>query len=168
MPSAPASISWRTSSRMAWISAGLALRLPRPTTCSRTVAAPMNEATLGETPFFSRNARYSDSVVQVMSYLMSSCSPVSRFFMASFRGPIDEPSPKTSVVTPCRISLWERPSAMRDSVDQDSMLMKPGATARPRASITVRARAFPSGPTAVILSPTMPTSALRGAPPSPS
>jgi hypothetical protein len=78
------------------------------------------------------------------------------------------PSPKTSVVTPWRISLCDRPSAMSDSVDQDSMLMKPGATARPFASTTVRAPPLRPGPTAVILSPTIPTSALRGPPPSPS
>ena len=40
-----------------------------------------------------------------------------------------------SVVTPCRIVLWARPSVRSDSVDHESMLMKPGATARPVASI---------------------------------
>ena len=44
-----------------------------PTTCSRTVAAPMYEATLGETPFFSRKARYSASVVHATSKWMSPC-----------------------------------------------------------------------------------------------
>ena len=57
MPSAPASISCRTRARMASSSAGVGRGLSRPITCSRTVVAPMNEATLGDTPFFSRNAR---------------------------------------------------------------------------------------------------------------
>ena len=42
-----------------------------------------------------------------------------------------------SVVTPWRISLCERPSSISDSVDHESMLMKPGATASPFASMTV-------------------------------
>ncbi len=42
-----------------------------------------------------------------------------------------------SVVTPWRIVLWARPSVRRDSVDHESMLMKPGATARPVASMMV-------------------------------
>jgi hypothetical protein len=68
---------------MACICSGEGAPLRKPMTCSRTVAAPMNEATLGDTPFFSRKARYSASVVHVMSYLMSPCSSVSCFFMAS-------------------------------------------------------------------------------------
>ena len=59
----------------------------------------------------------------------------------SFTGPIDSPSPMISVVTPWRISLCEWPSAISDSVDHESMLMKPGATARPCASITAFASA---------------------------
>ncbi len=52
-------------------------------------------------------------------------------FISSLSGPIDVPSPITSSVTPCRISLCDRPSAISDSTDQLSMLMKPGATANP-------------------------------------
>ncbi len=48
------------------------------------------------------------------------------------------PSPKTSSVTPWRSSLWERPSWMSDSSEWLSMLTKPGATARPVASISSR------------------------------
>ena len=73
-----------------------------------------------------------------------------------------------SVVTPCRISPCERPSTSSDSVDHDSMLMKPGATARPLASMTVAAVAPPRSPTAAIRSPRMPTSAARPAAPVPS
>ena len=62
-----------------------------------------------------------------------------RFFMASLSGPIELPSPKISSVTPCRISPCDRPSASSESVDHDSMLMKPGATASPAASIVVLA-----------------------------
>ena len=41
---------------------------------------------------------------------------------------------------PWRISPCDRPSAISESVDQDSMLMKPGATARPVASTIVGGR----------------------------
>ena len=58
------------------------------------------------------------------------------------------------VVTPWRISPCERPSAISDSVDQQSMLMKPGATARPAASIDgAAASAFERSPTAAMRSP---------------
>ena len=98
----------------------------------RTVVAPTNEATLVETPRATRWSRYSPSVVQAMSNLMSPWRSIISFFIASLSGPIDQPSPNTSSVTPWRMSLCERPSASSDSVAQLSMLMKPGATARPR------------------------------------
>ena len=41
----------------------------------------------------------------------------------------------TSRVTPCLMSLMLRPSSISDSVAQLSMLMKPGATARPSRSM---------------------------------
>ena len=78
------------------------------------------------------------------------------------------PSPITSRVTPCRISPCERPSAMSESVDQDSMLMKPGATARPLASRTVLACALFRFPIAAMRSPRMPTSTIRPDVPVPS
>ena len=168
MPSAPACISWRTSARMRSSSSGVAWRSSRPSTCSRMVAAPTNEATLGETPFFSSMARYSARVVQVMSYWMSPCWSFIRRFMSAVRGPIELPSPITSRVTPWRISLCERPSAMRESVDQESMFTKPGATARPAASSTVPARARRRSPTAAMRSPRIPTSARRPTAPVPS
>lgn len=49
---------------------------------------------------------------------------------------MDQPSPMTSSVTPWRMSLCDRPSSISDSLDQLIMLMKPGATAWPSASIT--------------------------------
>ena len=67
---------------------------------------------------------------------MSPCCSTISFFIASLSGPIDSPSPMTSSVTPWRMSLCERPSSISDSLAQLSMLMKPGATARPRASIS--------------------------------
>ncbi len=70
--------------------------------------------------------------------------------MAGLSGPIELPSPMTSSVTPWRISLWERPSWISDSVDQLSMLMKPGATASPPASISSAAELLPTSPTATI------------------
>ena len=123
---------------------------------------------MGETPFFWRKARYSASVVQVMSYLMSPCCSTRRRFISSVSGPIESPSPKTSRVTPCRISPCDRPSTMSDSVDHESMLMKPGATARPAASSTVGADARRRSPMAATRSPRMPTSARRPGPPRPS
>ena len=84
-------------------------------------------------------------------------------FMRAFRGPIDQPSPNTSRVTPWRISLCERPSCKSDTVAQESMLIKPGATARPRTSSFAQARAVPRSPTAAIRSPRSATSAIWGA-----
>src|SRR5438034_8068358 len=65
------------------------------------------------------------------------------------------------------MSLCDRPSATRLSVAQLSMLMKPGATARPRASISRRPRPRPV-PRAVIWSPSMARSPTLGGPPDPS
>ena len=88
--------------------------------------------------------------------------------MAAFSGPIDVPSPNTSSVTPWRIPLWERPSTSSASFAQLSMLMKPGATARPAASTSSAARAPGRSPTATIESPRMATSATTGSAPDPS
>jgi hypothetical protein len=53
-------------------------------------------------------------------------------FNESLTGPIDQPSPRISSVTPWRMSDWERPSWMSEALAQHIMLMKPGATANPR------------------------------------
>ena len=132
------------------------------------VVAPTNDATLGATPRRSSSSRYSASVVQVMSYRMSPCSAMRRRFISLVSGPIDEPSPKISVVTPWRMSPCERPSTRSDSVAQESMLTKPGATARPVASTTAGASAADRSPTAAIRSPRMPTSARTPGAPVPS
>ena len=134
----------------------------------RTVVAPIKEATFGETPRLTRWSRYSPSVVQVTGYLMSPCASATFFFITAFSGPGDSPSPKISSVTPCRMSLCERPSAINDSVAQLSMLMNPGATARPVASISARPRALSNLPMAVMLSPSIARSATTGALPLPS
>ena len=55
-----------------------------------------------------------------------------------------ELSPNTDSVTPCRMPLCDRPSAMSAVSEWFSMSMKPGATARPDASISERPRAPPS------------------------
>jgi hypothetical protein len=94
-------------------------------------------------------AKYSASVFHLMS--AKSCSI--RFFNSSLSGPIDSPSPMISVVTPWRISLCDRPSWINDTTDQESMLMKPGATTSPLASITVFAFAFLKSPSPAIRSP---------------
>ena len=87
MPSAPASISRRTSSRMASSWAGVGRPSSRPTTCSRIVPAPTKEATFGATPRRSRRRRYSASVVHGMSYWKSPCMARRRSFMGSLQGP---------------------------------------------------------------------------------
>jgi hypothetical protein len=91
-----------------------------------------------------------------------------RTFITSVRGPMDEPSPKISVVTPWRISPCERLSTRRLSTDQESMLMKPGVTALPAAFTTVLACAFERSPTAATRSPRTPTSARTPGRPVPS
>ncbi len=103
-----------------------------------------------------------------MRYLMSPWRPASLAFIAAFHGPMDSPSPITSSVTPWRISLCPRPSAIKVSPAQLSMLMNPGATASPAASTSVLPRAFAAGPTATILSPLISTSPTTGSPPDPS
>ena len=150
------------------ISSAVGGRSSRPTTCSRTVAAPTNEATLGAIPRRSRWARYSASVVHSISYLKSPCWARARAFISGVSGPSDQPSPKISVVTPWRMSPCDRPSAISDSVAHESMFTKPGATARPRASTTVAAFALPRLPMAAMRSPRMPTSARRPGAPVPS
>ena len=75
-----------------------------------------------------------------MSYRMSPWRSTISSFIASLSGPIDSPSPKTSSVTPWRMSLCDRPSSISDSLAQHIMLMKPGATARPVTSISTGAR----------------------------
>ena len=87
--------------------------------------------------------------------------------MRSFSGPSDQPSPKTSSVTPWRMSDCDRPSAKSVSVAHDSMLMKPGATAIPEASSSRAPRAL-TLPTAAMRSPSMAMSPERGDAPVPS
>src|SRR5438105_10622357 len=133
----------------------------------RGVAAPRNEPTLSETPRWTSDCRYSPSVVQSTSYLMSACDSTSSFFIAGVSGPIDSPSPKISVVTPCLRSDIPRPSAMSDSCAWLMTLMKPGAAARPCASISVRPRPR-TAPTAAMRSPRMAMSPRLASAPVPS
>jgi hypothetical protein len=86
------------------------------------------------------------------------CSASASAFWAGLNGPIDQPSPITSRVTPWRMSLCARPSRISGSAAQLSMLMKPGATASPRASISVLPRPDICGAIAAIRSPLMATS----------
>ena len=65
IPSAPASISFRTSSRISSSCSGVGCLSSYPITYSRIVVAPMNDATLHDTPRFSRYCRYSASVFPV-------------------------------------------------------------------------------------------------------
>jgi hypothetical protein len=88
-------------------------------------------------------------------------------FNESLTGPIDQPSPRISSVTPWRMSDWERPSWMSEALAQHIMLMKPGATASPPASMVCRARPS-TDPMSVMVSPLMARSPTKGAPPLPS
>ena len=149
-PSAPASISFRTSSRIWSSCSGVGGLSSRPTTYSRIVVAPTYDATFCATPRLSSSFRYSASVVQVMSYLRSPWALRRRCFISSVSGPIESPSPMIWVVTPCRISPCDRPSTSSVSVDHESMLMNPGATVRFVASTIVGAVAAERSRTAAI------------------
>src|SRR5712692_5480303 len=166
-PSAPSRIALSTCARMRASSAPVGGRSSSATSCMRTVVAPTNDAMLVEMPRATSAWSASSSVVQVMSYLMSPCCSSRSFFMRSFSGPSDHPSPNTSSVTPCRMSDCERPSAKSVSVAHDSMLMKPGATARPVASSS-RAPRSVIVPMAAMRSASMATSPRTEGPPVPS
>ena len=99
---------------------------------------------------------------------MSPCFSISSFFIASFKGPSDQPSPITSSVTPCLISLCDRPSSISDLSAQLSIFINPGATAFPPASISVIPWAFLRLPTAAMVSPFIARSPLYDAEPDPS
>ena len=81
---------------------------------------------------------------------------------------MDSPSPMISSVTPWRMSPWDLPSSISDSLAQLSMLMKPGATARPVTSSSTWPRALDKSPIAATVSPLIATSAVTGAAPVPS
>ena len=103
--------------------------------------APTNDATFGgdaaghEVIEILAERRPGDVELDVALPLVSDPSS-----SASLSGPI-EPSPKTSSVTPWRITPCDRPSSISDVSEWLSMLMKPGATARPVASTSWRPRA---------------------------
>ena len=88
--------------------------------------------------------------------------------MLALSGPSDEPSPSTSSVTPCRMSLCDLPSRRNALAVQLSMLMNPGETARPSASMIVLPRNSADAPKYEIRSPRMATIPTNGAPPLPS
>ena len=78
------------------------------------------------------------------------------------------PSPNTSSVTPWRISPCEFPSSNNVTGDQLSMLMNPGETAMPLASISFFAFSFDRSPINAMVSLLIPISALNCSPPFPS
>ena len=103
---------------------------------------------------------------------MAPAAPAGSARIAALSGPREVPSPKTSRVTPWRTSLWPRPSA--NSPDSlPIMLTKPGATAQPPASSSIRPRpaapgAPPAGQRAAIVSPRTARSPGYGGAPLPS
>ena len=128
-----------------WAAVGWTSSSPR--TFTRIVPAPTKEATLSAMPRLARASSPSSSVDQVTGYLMSCSRCSSSLAIRGVSGPMEEPSPITSRVTPWRSSDWPRPSAMRLSSEWESMLMKPGATALPWASISRLPRPGAWGPT---------------------
>ena len=88
--------------------------------------------------------------------------------MASFKGPMEFPSPITSSVTPCFISLIALPSASKETVAQESILTKPGLIARPLASNSFLPLFIFKSPIKAIVSLLMPISPLTGVLPVPS
>src|SRR6478736_5136270 len=168
-PSAPSSIACFTSACMPLSCSGVGLTSSSPSSWMRTVVAPMKDATLGVMPFFCRPSRYSPSVVQSIGYLMSPCCLTSSSFIFGVYGPMDQPSPMISSVTPCLVSLKPRPSAISDSVAQLSTLMNPGDTAWPFASsICFAVAAAPFGSSAAMRPSFTATSTSCAAPPLPS
>ena len=85
-PIAPSSIDCFTSNFMLSISAGVGSRLSSPITCIRTVVAPIKDATLQLTPFFSKKSRYSPNVFHSILNLISPCDSCCCFFNCS-KGP---------------------------------------------------------------------------------
>ncbi|OPZ52333.1 MAG: hypothetical protein BWY89_01933 [Bacteroidetes bacterium ADurb.BinA012] len=167
-PMAPSSMAFLTSSFIESISSTDGERLSYPTVWILRVAVPTKDATLVDTPFFSRYSRYSPSVVHSISYFMSPCDALNFLFMLSLQGPHESPSPSTSRVTPCTISLIDLPSSISDSTAQLSMLINPGATVIPLASISVLPLAFRRSPMAAMVSDIIPISPLKAGEPDPS
>ena len=128
----------------------------------------MYEATFWDTPRFSAYARYPASVLHATSNVRSAAASRMRSRISGVSGPWLLPSPKICVVTPWVSSLSERWSCSMLVYEWLSMLMKPGATASPAASITVPAFASPSGAIDTMRSPSTATSAAYGSPPLPS
>ena len=164
---APSCIALRTRDFIAASWSGVGWTSSSPSTFTRTVSAPTNEATFRDMPFLTMACRPPSSVVQVTGNLMSCWRWVSSACIFGVSGPMDDPSPMTSSVTPWRSSERPRPSAIRLASEWLSMLMNPGARALPRASISTLPRPGAWAPTKTIRSPLIaisPTNPLRPEP----
>ena len=95
--------------------------------------APINDATFCEAPHRSTCRRYSDSLVQ-LTLASGPGPPSSSALSRGVSGPIEVPSPNTSVVTPWVSSPSDRESCRILTSEWLRMLMKPGHTALPAAS----------------------------------
>ena len=130
----------------------------------RTVAAPTKLATLGETPRRSRileifaEARPGDRIADVVLALRRSSR-----FISALSGPIDQPSPITSSVTPWRMSLWPRPSSIRDLGRPAQHVDEAGRDGE-AAGVDLAGGRVPATrpPTATIRSPRIATSPMIG------
>ena len=133
--------------------------LSSPSTYTLATSVPINEAILGEIPFFSRKFMYSPRVFHSTLYLISPCPSCTCFFVFALRGPMLD-SQKISVVTPCLISLCPLPSCIKDSSECPIIFIKPGATALPLASTSFFADAFDRSPMNAMVSAFIPISPL--------
>ena len=134
MPNAPSSIARRTTARIVSSSAAFGLPIASPFAYTRTVAAPMNEPTLGDVPCACIASSHAPKPCGPGYAPVPRGPPVANWPPAavfSFVGAGVPPSPRISVVMPCVTLLTDRPSP-RKFVPL-WMSMNPGETTRPRS-----------------------------------
>ncbi len=164
-PHAPSASACATSARIRAISAAVAGRFALPTTMPRIVPSPTIDATLTDG---CRRVSDDQRSVKRTKRRPSSSDEAPRPTAAS-RGAPDEPScPTTIVVMPCRTSDSARGSSHSDPSPCEWISMKPGATARPFASISVVPRSADARASETILPFVIATSSCRDGPPRPS
>ena len=101
---------------------------------------------------FQGNSRYSPSVFHSILYLISPCDFCSSFFQLIIQRPHTPSFTHYFQGYSLSYITLRRPSSINDSVAQLSILIKPGATAFPFASISFFADAFDRSPIKAIVS----------------
>ena len=150
-PQAPSASARSTIVTMVRNSLADARRSSLPTTFPRTVPKPTIDATFG--------AACSRSSAANIAAKLSDAPPLARELPSA---------PTTMVVMPCRITDSARGSAASDESPCEWMSTNPGATARPRTSISVVPRTANAEPIAAIRPPLTATSISRPSLPLPS